>query len=112
MRTFAAMAVLASSLNAAARPYRAMETRTAESTPGGHVEVGVRYQGFILGVGRTSVEASNWHQVAATARWGIIDGLELELQLQTLIDWTPGHWARAYFGDIPLGLHWTFFDRA
>src|SRR5438132_1139886 len=104
-------AALAVSLAAEARPYRAMETLTAETTPGGHVEVGARYQGFILGVGHFGVAASNWHQVAASARWGIIDGLELDLQLQALIDWTPGSLARPYFGDIPLGIHWTFIDR-
>src|SRR5438128_10434184 len=98
--------VLTVSLAAYARPYRAMETLTAETTPGGHVEVGARYQGFFLGLGRLSVTASNWHQVAASARWGIIDGLELDLQPQALIDWTPGGFAHAYFGDIPLGIHW------
>jgi hypothetical protein len=64
-----------------------------------------------LGVGHLGVAASNWHQVAASARWGIIDGLELDLQLQALVDWSPGGFAHAYFGDIPLGIHWTFVDR-
>ncbi len=97
--------------SAGAKPYRAMVTQTAETTPGGHVEVGARYQGFILGAGRSGVSASNWHQVAGSARWGIIDHLELDLQLEALIDWSPGGLARAYFGDIPLAVHWTFFDR-
>lgn len=109
-RGLAVLLVLASS--AAAKPYRAMVTTTAETVPGGHVEVGARYQAFILGVGRTSVNASNWHQVAASARWGIIDNLELDLQLEALIDWSPAGRANAYFGDIPLALHWTFLDRA
>lgn len=98
-------------LPAFAKPYRAMVTHTASTTPGGHVEVGARYQGFILGVGRSGVNASNWHQVAASARWGIIDNLELDLQLEALIDWSPPGRANAYFGDIPLALHWTFLDR-
>jgi hypothetical protein len=96
---------------ASAKPYRAMVTHTAATTPGGHVEVGARYQGFFLGVGRSGVNASNWHQVAASARWGIIDHLELDLQLEALVDWSPGGRANAYFGDIPLAIHWTFLDR-
>ncbi|MBL8950058.1 MAG: hypothetical protein JNK82_04735 [Myxococcaceae bacterium] len=94
-----------------AKPYRAMVTHTASTTPGGHVEVGARYQAFILGVGRTGVNASNWHQVAASARWGIIDNLELDLQVEALIDWSPGRLANVFFGDLPLALHWTFLDR-
>src|SRR5690348_5978742 len=107
----AALLVLLLASPALAKPYRAMVTNTAETTPGGHVEVGARYQGFILGTGRFGVNASNWHQVAASARWGIIDNLELDLQVEALIDWTPGSRATPYFGDIPLALHWTFLDR-
>jgi hypothetical protein len=103
--------VLAAGL-ARATPYRAIVTQTAETPPGGHVEVGARYQGFLFGVGHLGlVDASNWHQIAASARWGIIDHLELDVQIETLIDWTPGRLANAYFGDIPVALHWTFLDR-
>lgn len=100
-------------LLANARPYRAMITRTAETTQKNHVEVGARYQGFWFGSGRLGVpRASTWHQVAAHARWGIIDGLELETQLEALIDFAPqSPPAQAYFGDIPIGLQWTFLER-
>ncbi len=104
---FAALAPLL----ADARPYRAMVTRTAETTNKNHVEVGLRYQGFWFGQGRAGLpRASTWHQVAAHVRWGIIEGLELETQVEALVDFSPGNPpAQAYFGDIPIGLQWTFF---
>ncbi|MBS1149523.1 MAG: hypothetical protein H6Q89_1221 [Myxococcaceae bacterium] len=100
-------------LLAEARPYRGMITRTAETTRKNHVEVGLRYQGFWFGAGRLGVpRASTWHQAAAHVRWGIIEGLELETQVEALIDFDPrSPPARAYFGDIPIGLQWTFFSR-
>lgn len=96
-----------------ARPYRAMVTRTAETTRKNHVEVGLRYQGFWFGSGRFGVpRASTYHQVAAHARWGIIDSLELETQVEALIDFAPDSPpTQLYFGDIPIGLQWIFFER-
>jgi hypothetical protein len=99
------------SLCAQARPYRAMITRTAETTPANHVEVGLRYQGFLFGVGSGGPSASPWHQLAVHARWGIIHGLELETQIEGLIEGAPGSTPRPFFGDIPVGLQWTFLDR-
>ena len=106
MRTCLCLSFLFLPLLAEARPYRAMITRTAETTPANHVEVGLRYQGFWFGGGRREVpRASTWHQVAAHLRWGIIDGLELEAQLEALVDFSPeSPEAHAYFGDIPIGL--------
>ncbi|MBK7861116.1 MAG: hypothetical protein IPJ65_21400 [Archangiaceae bacterium] len=101
-------------LTAEARPYRAIVNRTAETTPGGHLELGASYQGFLFGVGHPGFPSVlHWHQVAAHARWGIIDGLELDLQAEALISYvpSPGVTAHAYFGDLPIGLQWTFLDR-
>jgi hypothetical protein len=113
MRRLALAVALLTGLAAEAKPYRAIVVRTAETVPGAHIELGARYQGFLFGVGRFGVSASHWHQVAAHARWGIVDGLELELSAEVLIDWSPavGRFANVYFGDIPLGLQWTFLDR-
>lgn len=102
-------------LLAEARPYRSMVVRTAETTRKNHLEVGLRYQGFWYGSGRAGrVSPSTWHQVAAHARWGIIDGLELETQVEALIDFAPSspRASRTFFGDIPIGLQWTFFERS
>jgi hypothetical protein len=113
MRGYALAVALLFGLAAEAKPYRAIVVRTAETVPGAHVELGARYQGFLFGVGRFGVAASHWHQIAAHARWGIIDHLELELSAEALIDYSPavGRFANVYFGDIPLGLQWTFLDR-
>ncbi len=99
-------------LPAIAKPYRAMITRTAESTKGGNLEVGLRYQGFLLGTGPTStLNSSPWSQLAAHARLGITDHLELDTQLEALIRYVPrASTADVYFGDIPVGLQWTFHE--
>ncbi len=108
----ACVAAMAASGLAEARPFRAMVTRTAETTPGGSVELGLRYQGFILGTGLGSrLSASPYHQLAAHARWGIIDNLELDAQIEGLAEFAPGFsGARVYFGDIPIGVQWTFLE--
>jgi hypothetical protein len=95
-----------------AEPYRAMVTRTAETTKAGGLEVGLRYQGFVLGAGRpTSFSSSPWHQVAAHARFGILDNLELDTQVEALVNFVPGATTgNAYFGDIPIGLQWTLAE--
>jgi hypothetical protein len=114
MRRCTLFIVCCCALAAEGRPYRAIVNRTAETTPGGHVEVGVSYQGFLFGVGYPGFpDVLHWHQVAAHARWGIIDSVELDLQAEALISYSPSPGARpeAYFGDIPLGVQWTFFDR-
>ena len=98
---------------ALARPYRAMVTRTAETTPGGNVEVGLRYQGFVFGGGRFGVLfPSSYHQLAAHARWGIIDHLELDVSIEALVNFSPLGPADIFFGDIPIGLQWTFIDKS
>lgn len=113
MRRLAVLAALCCAPLAHAKPYRAIITRTAETVPGAHVEVGARYQGFLFGVGRSGVDASYWHQLALHGRWGIVDHLELEVQLEALIGFAfrSGERGSAYFGDIPVGLQWTFVDR-
>jgi hypothetical protein len=108
----AACSILAMSGPALARPYRAMVTRTAESTKQRNLEVGLRYQGFLLGFGRPAgVTALPWHQVAAHARYGILDTLEIETQLEVLIEKQLGSpYLALHLGDIPIGLQWTFID--
>jgi hypothetical protein len=100
------LCVCAIALPAVAKPYRAMVTRTAESTQGGNLEVGLRYQAFLLGSG---APASPWSQLAAHLRFGILDNLELETQVETLIR-SGVDTVDVYFGDIPIGLQWTFLE--
>src|SRR4051794_9050197 len=46
-------------LAAQARPYRAMVTRTTDTVKQGNLEIGLRYQGFVLGEGHSPLlEAS------------------------------------------------------
>ncbi len=100
--------------SAQARPYRAMVTRTAESTKQGNLEVGLRYQGFFLGDGGPlgPLGVLPWHQVAAHARFGILDSLEVETQLEVLLEKQPGSpQISAFLGDIPLGVQWTFINQ-
>lgn len=98
---------------AQARPYRSMVTRTAASTPESRIEVGLRYQGFFLGTGRPegAIASIPWHQVAAHVRYGILDSLEVETQLEVLLEKQPSEEIiTAHLGDIPLGLQWTFIN--
>lgn len=71
--------VLLAVLEAEARPYRALHARTPRSTSEGKLELGLRYQGLFLGNGR-GFDPGNFHQLAATFRWGALDALELELE--------------------------------
>ncbi|MGQ0505749.1 MAG: hypothetical protein ACT4TC_10560 [Myxococcaceae bacterium] len=101
---------MAASGPALARPYRAMVVRTADTVKGGNLELGLRYQGFILGEGRPpTFRASPYHQLALHGRWGILRNLELETQLEGLLEVEPSSRPpQAYFGDIPIGIQWTF----
>jgi hypothetical protein len=96
-----------------ARPYRAMITRTAETSRGSTLETGLRYQGFLWGFGRPAgaILSVPYHQVAGHVRWGIVDHLELETQLELLIQKEPlNPNIGVFLGDIPIGLQWTFYE--
>src|SRR5688500_3722828 len=89
MRTLSWCAVLAVALTSVvthARPYRAMVTRTTETTGAGNIEIGLRYQGFLFGTGRRNAySAVPFHQLAGHARVAITDSLELDTQVEVLL---------------------------
>ncbi len=107
--------VALTSLPAAARPYRSMVARTAETTRPGNLELGLRYQGFfmldaITGEG-ASATSLPYHQLSPTVRFGIVDNVEANLQLELLGLGMPGRSDMIIaFGDIPLGVQWTFLE--
>jgi hypothetical protein len=91
-----------------AKPYRAMVTRTAETTKSGNLELGLRYQGFFA---LDLDESQPYHQVSPSLRFGIVDNLEANLYLEVLALGLPGQDEFVVeFGDIPLGLQWTFLE--
>jgi hypothetical protein len=92
---------------ALAKPYRAMVTRTAETTRAGNLEAGLRYQAFFtLGEGPLP-----YQQLSPSVRFGILDNLEVNLYLEALALGIPGQPGfQVAFGDIPLGLQWTFLE--
>lgn len=96
------------STSAWAKPYRAMVTRTASVTRPGNLELGLRYQGFFS---LDSEKALPYHQVSPSIRWGIVDNVEANVYFEVLGLGTPGESNfQIAFGDIPLGLQWTFLE--
>ena len=93
---------------AEAKPYRAMVTRTATTTKSGNLELGLRYQGFFA---LDLDESQPYQQVSPSLRFGITDNLEANLYLELLALGLPGDEEfKVAFGDIPLGLQWTFLE--
>lgn len=85
-----------------------MVTRTAETTRNGNLELGLRYQGFFA---LESDKALPYHQLSPSIRWGIFDNLEANVYFEVLGLGNPGEDNfQLAFGDIPLGLQWTFFE--
>jgi hypothetical protein len=112
MRTRLTLSVLVAVFLAAAdveaKPYRAMVTRTAETTKSGNLELGLRYQGFFA---LDLDESQPYHQVSPSLRFGIVNNLEANLYLEVLALGLPGEEEfEVAFGDIPLGLQWTFLE--
>ncbi|MCY1045284.1 hypothetical protein OV208_28470 [Corallococcus sp. bb12-1] len=105
------LVVLASLLCASsawARPYRAMVTRTASTTKSGNLELGLRYQGFFA---LDLDESQPYQQLSPSLRFGIVDNLEANLYVELLALGLPGDDDfKVAFGDIPLGLQWTFLE--
>lgn len=91
-----------------ARPYRAMVTRTASTTKSGNLELGLRYQGFFA----LDLDASQpYQQISPSLRFGIVDNVEANLYVELLALGLPGDDDfKVAFGDIPLGLQWTFLE--
>ncbi|WP_158501864.1 transporter [Vitiosangium sp. GDMCC 1.1324] len=85
-----------------------MVTRTAETTQHGNMEIGLRYQGFFA---FDNAKSLPYHQVSPSIRWGIFDNLEANVYFEVLGIGTPGLGNfQLAFGDIPLGLQWTFLE--
>ncbi|REG29400.1 outer membrane putative beta-barrel porin/alpha-amylase [Archangium gephyra] len=102
----AAVFLLASPVEA--KPYRAMVTRTAETTRSGNLELGLRYQGFF---NLESERSLPYQQLSPSIRWGILDNLEANVYFELLGLGLPGDSDfQLAFGDIPLGLQWTFLE--
>ncbi|KFA87184.1 hypothetical protein Q664_49565 [Archangium violaceum Cb vi76] len=102
----AAVFLLASTVEA--KPYRAMVTRTAETTRSGNLELGLRYQGFFA---LESERSLPYQQLSPSIRWGILDNLEANVYFEVLGLGLPGDSDfQLAFGDIPLGLQWTFLE--
>ncbi|RKH74634.1 hypothetical protein [Corallococcus aberystwythensis] len=102
------LAALLAVSSAGARPYRAMVTRTASTTKAGNLELGLRYQGFFA----LDLDASQpYQQISPSLRFGIVDNLEANLYVELLALGLPGDENfKVAFGDIPLGLQWTFLE--
>lgn len=96
------LALAVSALSAEARPYRAFNTRTPRSTQGGNLEIGMRYQGLLLGEGNGIVDPWDFHQLAATLRWGIVDALELDLEAGGLLFQNEAGDLEGALGDVRL----------
>jgi hypothetical protein len=92
-------------LAAEARPFRAMVTRTADTTE--NLELGLRYQGFLAG---NSLNALDYHQVSPGVRLGLLEDLELNVYFDLMVVGTGGGTFEAYLGDIPVGLQLTFLE--
>lgn len=92
---------------AEARPFRAMVTRTAETTDPANLELGLRYQGFYAG---QSLGALGYHQLSPGIRVGLLDDVELNLYLDLMLVSSGGSSLDSYLGDIPLGLQVTFLE--
>jgi len=108
MKKVIALLLLAAPLAAPARPFRAMVTRTAETTGRTSLELGLRWQGFFAGRG---LFALPYDELSPGLRFGIGKGLELDVGVDFLLldlPGTPGF--RAYLGEVPLGLQWTFLE--
>ncbi|MCY1015726.1 transporter [Pyxidicoccus sp. MSG2] len=91
---------------AQARPYRAIITRTAETTRSDNLELGLRYQGFFA---LDFEESQPYQQISPSLRFGILDNLEVNLYLELLALGLPGEDEfELAFGDIPVGLQWSF----
>jgi hypothetical protein len=91
-----------------ARPFRAMVTRTAETTSPQHLELGLRSQGFYAGRG---LSALAYHQISPGVRFGIVDALELNFYLDVMVVSDKDFRGfDAYIGDIPIGLQYTFLE--
>ncbi len=111
MRALVLVALLSLTTLAEARPFRAMMTRTAETTSPLNFELGLRYQGFFAGRGSGSVGALPYHQLSPGLRIGLVEGLELNAYVEfLLLDVPSSPNFRAFLGDIPIGLQWTFVD--
>jgi hypothetical protein len=98
-------------LSAQAEPYRAFVTRTTETTGPGNIELGMRYDSFLLGTGSPTVDPSAFHRLGASLRWGILEHLELEVQPAAFAEFRSGDSSpHGYFADLPVALQWTFLD--
>lgn len=69
---------------AEARPYRVMTARTARTTDPGDIELGLRYQGLLLGEGR-GFDPGNFHQLAMTFRVGLLEFLMLDVEASGIL---------------------------
>lgn len=105
---FALLLAFLAVTSAQAKPYRAMVTRTAETTRAGNLELGLRYQGFFS---LDFDKSQPYQQLSPSARFGILDNLEANIYLEVLALGLPGDEDfKLAFGDIPLGLQWTFLE--
>ncbi len=108
MRPLALALLLIAPLASQARPFRAMVTRTAETTNPWNFELGLRYQGFYAGRG---LGALPYDQLSPGLRFGLLKGVELDVGVDFLLLDLPGSPAfRAFVGDVPIGLQVTFVD--
>lgn len=91
-----------------AKPFRAMDTRTAITTGPQNLELGARYQGFF---GGDDLNSLGYHQLTPSVRFGILEQLELNISFDVMLLTQRGSWGvNAYLGDLPVGLQFTFLD--
>jgi hypothetical protein len=108
MRRLAFAVLLIVPLSSQARPFRAMVTRTAETTNPWNFELGLRYQGFFAGRG---LGALPYDQLSPGLRLGLLKGIELDAGVDFLLIDLPGTPNfRALLGDVPIGLQATFLE--
>jgi hypothetical protein len=90
---------------ASAEPYRLIQARSGRQARGGNLELGLRYQGLIDGEGDEGEPIpDNFHQIAFSLRWGVIDRLELEAEASVIVWHQLGDpHADVDPGDIKLG---------
>lgn len=103
-----ALASLAALSRVEAKPFRAMDTRTAVTTGPQNLELGARYQGFY---GGDDLNSLGYHQLTPSVRFGIVEQLELNLSFDVMLLTQRGSWGISpYIGDLPLGLQFTFLS--
>jgi hypothetical protein len=103
-RMLCLLLLVAAPASALAKPYRLIQARAGHQTGAGDLELGLRYDGLLDGDGVPGFHEEDFHQIAFSLRWGVLDRLELEAQASVIVWHEPGKpSADVDPGDVKLG---------